>query len=268
MGLVRRGDLLTGYGYKPDRRHLFGVRPAGRGTFKLDAPIPPAFSMRDQVVEVLDQGMAPFCVAHGVAQGLRVCDRINGVVAPELASRIWIIYGAHALEHDVDSFDGAIISDAFEFIEKMGFPPERAWPYSDSDRGPFRVRPPEDVVRQAYDNIDLGYQRILSSGNQRLAEVKAAISQNCPVVFGTQVGYTFANNGLGDGHRATIPDTNDIDGGHCMLCVGYRENGDFLVVNSWGTGWGDHGFFWMAPEYMAWDSTEDVWAMYLRRAQP
>ena len=30
-------------------------------------------------------------------------------------------------------------------------------------------------------------------------------------------------------------------GGHCVLCVGYNKQG-FIIRNSWGTSWADHGY--------------------------
>lgn len=43
----------------------------------------------------------------------------------------------------------------------------------------------------------------------------------------------------------------DMVGGHCVALVGYDdERKAFLVRNSWGTGWGLNGYFWMPYEYV------------------
>ena len=44
------------------------------------------------------------------------------------------------------------------------------------------------------------------------------------------------------------PDT--VRGGHAICIVGYREDGRFIVRNSWGTGWGDKGFGYLDPAYI------------------
>jgi hypothetical protein len=49
----------------------------------------------------------------------------------------------------------------------------------------------------------------------------------------------------------TVPDWTaaTLDGGHAMLLAGYRrKNGQrqFLVHNSWGTGWGDGGYAYVS----------------------
>jgi len=44
------------------------------------------------------------------------------------------------------------------------------------------------------------------------------------------------------------PDTSSgVAGGHCVSVVGYSDPGKFWICkNSWGTGWGESGFFCIA----------------------
>ena len=55
-----------------------------------------------------------------------------------------------------------------------------------------------------------------------------------------------ANNGNIDVFH---PDT--VRGGHAICIVGYRADGRFIVRNSWGTSWGDNGFGYLHPDYIA-----------------
>ncbi|MGH7296077.1 MAG: C1 family peptidase, partial [Polyangiaceae bacterium] len=48
-----------------------------------------------------------------------------------------------------------------------------------------------------------------------------------------------------------VPDwsASDLDGGHAVVLAGYRHVGgqrQFLVHNSWGASWGDHGYAWVS----------------------
>lgn len=40
-------------------------------------------------------------------------------------------------------------------------------------------------------------------------------------------------------------------GGHAISVVGYRADGRFIIRNSWGTAWGDKGFAYASPAYIA-----------------
>ncbi|MDD4954221.1 MAG: putative Ig domain-containing protein, partial [Candidatus Omnitrophica bacterium] len=77
-------------------------------------------------------------------------------------------------------------------------------------------------------------------------------------VYEDQIGPT-GGNGVYDGPRG---DSENI-GGHGLMVVGFDDNrqytnedgqtsyGAFLVINSWGTGWGDHGYRWISYNEMA-----------------
>ena len=44
-----------------------------------------------------------------------------------------------------------------------------------------------------------------------------------------------------------MPQPGDsVEGGHAVMCVGYDDKKQlFIVRNSWGTSWGDKGYFYM-----------------------
>jgi hypothetical protein len=272
----RRGHAFAGLGYKPDRRHLLGIAPrrdAARLLGSLPVPTVPggldAATVRS--LGILDQGGAPFCVSHGIAGAERDCQQRNGLAVPRLASRLWIMYLAHALEHDVAAFEGAFVSDGFQAVEELGFPPEEVWPYSDANPGPFSQKPPAEVFREAFDRkAPLDYGRILTSGQRRVDDVMRAVAgggqggRPCPVVFGTNVTNAFCSNELGPGAVVDVP-KGDIAGGHCMRIIRFEFDAavaggvKFLVVNSWSSAWGDGGMFWMTPAWLMDPSTEDIW---------
>jgi len=41
-----------------------------------------------------------------------------------------------------------------------------------------------------------------------------------------------------------------VRGGHAVAVVGYRADGRFILRNSWGTNWGDHGFGYATEAYI------------------
>jgi C1A family cysteine protease len=52
-------------------------------------------------------------------------------------------------------------------------------------------------------------------------------------------------------------------GGHAVAVVGYNDNlngGRFICRNSWGTGWGDRGYFYMPYQVIAnANMSDDFW---------
>ena len=79
-------------------------------------------------------------------------------------------------------------------------------------------------------------------------EVVAGISRTDPGwrVGGRYVGQRKATKGNLDKFQ---PGT--VRGGHAIAVVGYLANGRFIIRNSWGTGWGDKGFGYASPAYIA-----------------
>lgn len=281
----RRGHPEKRFGYIPDNRHLMGLPPR-RDAAKLlgSVPVPTTDCGLDETavksLGILDQGGAPFCVANAWADALRDCQQRNGLAAPRLASRLFLMYMMHAEEGDIASFDGAIVGDGADVIERMGFPPEDVWAYDDSPTGNFKVTPPADAVRQAFDRkAPFDYGRILSTGPARVDDVLRALSAGggtgkpCPVVFGSNVTNAFAQNQLGPGFLVDAP-VSDIDGGHAEEIIraefdpGVEGGVKFRIKNSWGPFWGDGGFWWMTSKYLMDPATSDLWLANYQGVQP
>lgn len=83
-----------------------------------------------------------------------------------------------------------------------------------------------------------------------LSKWKSWLASHGPILAGVSVDSTW------DNATATIGDLDDfhpatVRGSHAIAIVGYRANGRFIVRNSWGTGWGDKGFAYASPGYIA-----------------
>jgi C1A family cysteine protease len=79
------------------------------------------------------------------------------------------------------------------------------------------------------------------------------------VVFGTLVGEAWDHYGPG---QVLLPASGEVRGGHATHLVGWDEQrGLFIGENSWGTDWGDEGFYWMAPEGLADARSNDFWVI-------
>ena len=73
----------------------------------------------------------------------------------------------------------------------------------------------------------------------KIDEFKQAISTyNTPVVFAMQWYKSY------NGCKGLLPMPDTYVGGHAVCCVGYTKD-KFIVKNSFGTGWGDGGYFYI-----------------------
>lgn len=153
---------------------------------------------------------------------------------------------------DIDKDQGTYIRLCFEVLSTYGICDESVWPYDTSKV--FTV-PSFKAIRQATAHRIHSYYRINEEGEDRLAAVRTALRSKHPVVFGTLVTQDFMT--LRGAGPVNLP-LGGTAGGHAMLIVGcIGEN--FLVKNSWGPNWGDHGYWLMTPEYLMWESTWDLW---------
>ena len=84
---------------------------------------------------------------------------------------------------------------------------------------------------------------------RNLPDWRAWLAAHGPVLVGLNVDHTW-DNATATGGKLDTFQPNTIRGGHAVALVGYRPDGRFIVRNSWGTGWGDHGFAYPSEAYI------------------
>jgi hypothetical protein len=159
---------------------------------------------------------------------------------------------------DINRDDGTYIRLAFDVLSRFGVCREDlpisqgGWPY---DLQKLHVLPSLKAMRSATGHRIHSYYRITETGDSRLDSIVSALQGSHPVVFGTQLDSSFLK--VNDATPIGIPTGKSI-GGHAMIVVGY-VGGLFIIKNSWGLDWGENGFGFMRPEYLAWSKTSDLW---------
>jgi C1A family cysteine protease len=85
---------------------------------------------------------------------------------------------------------------------------------------------------------------------RNLTKWKSWLASHGPILAGVSVDATWGNATATKGNLDKFqPGT--VRGGHAIAVVGYLPNGRFIIRNSWGTGWGDKGFGYASPAYIA-----------------
>jgi hypothetical protein len=109
-------------------------------------------------------------------------------------------------------------------------------------------------MRKAYLHKITAFYKIRSTGQDRVAAVIQCLRAGNPVVFGTATGDNW--HGYAKGQVLGLPAKET--GRHATVLLGYT-GGRFIGENSWGTGWGDNGFYLMDPAVVASPESSDFW---------
>lgn len=214
-------------------------------------PLPKAFSLRGKMPTVYDQGQLGSCTANAIGTAFQY--KYKNTIMP---SRLFIYYNERAMENTVDCDCGAIIRDGMKSINKQGACLENIWKY---DILKFNIKPSDPCYSQA-----LKYKiQKYSSVSQVEYSIKSALFNNMPVVFGFLVKESFVGRDVSKTGVYTPKTSEQVVGGHAVLIVGWDDASKrFIVRNSWGTGWGERGYFTMPySEVLNDDISFDFWVI-------
>lgn len=206
--------------------------------------LPRRVDLRDHCGTVEDQGHIGSCVANAVVGAVEYQHRRSGRAAVEL-SRMFVYFNGRRLRGTVDSDSGMTTAEGLAAFLAFGAPPEPSWPY---DPALFSARPGDDIYAAAREYAPAEYARINGTDN-----VRAALAQHQPVVFLVSLPSRCYEEAARTG-VVPVPTPSEAAGtvrnaGHSMLLVGYDLDAQqFLVRNSWGPSWGDHGYCRMSFE--------------------
>lgn len=237
------------YGFKPSLGNINDIPTA-----KLSAiPVPNEVDMRPNMPPVYDQSQLGSCTANAISAALEYHNMVRGnpAVTP---SRLFVYYQERLREGTVTTDSGAYGRDGFASLRKQGAPPETLWPY---DISKFADTPPEDAYAAALDNRIKWYVHpgndMTQPGEKRLQEIKAHLAEDMPVAFGFTVYESFESAQVAEDGIVPMPAKGEaVVGGHEVLIVGYlAKDPDYaLCRNSWGTSWGQSGYFQMPWAYI------------------
>lgn len=176
-------------------------------------------------------------------------------------SRLFQYYATRKLMGTLNQDSGASIRDAIKAAVQSGCADETLWPYNTAN---YQSNPPATVWTTASTHKVTSYHAITDGD---LPSMKSALASGYLVSFGFVVYDDFMSRQMAVSGLLCRPTaTEQQQGGHAVALVGYDDNkvmpdgskGAFLVRNSWGTNWGQAGYFWMAYNYasdpkLAWD---------------
>jgi hypothetical protein len=119
------------------------------------------------------------------------------------------------------------------------------YPYSDQCAPPAAA----DYVDRAHDFKVRDVDRVDIAGPD---DIKGQLARGNPVLIRMYVGTAFEHLRGASVFTEPAPPPDDKNAGwHFMTVVGYDERRQaFRLINSWGKGWGDHGFAWISYDLL------------------
>ena len=221
--------------------------------------IPERVDLRRHCPQVYDQLHLNSCSANALAAALRFDEIKERRRAPE-PSRLFIYFNERVVSNCVSQDEPVSLRDGYRTIAKFGACSEEMWPYRVRR---FRRRPTPACYRVATRHAAIEYYRI----ERGISHLCACLASNYPFVFALAVHRSFLARHVKRTGVIPVPTRRDrFVGGHAVLCVGYdRTRRVFIIRNSWGPGWGDHGYGYLPYRFITSSALSwDFWTM--RRA--
>jgi len=259
------------YNWRPDlpdhRDHTFLAKHE-----LVAAGLPSKVDLRPLCPPVVDQGDLGSCTANALAGALGFLelkdfrDKVTDSAAEFNAalgsyvpfSRLFIYWQERLIEGDTDQDGGAQLRDGIKALSTVGACSEVLWPY-DTARA-FTAPAPECALEAGQHKIS----RYVNIDNTRANLLRACLAEGYPFVFGFTVYDGFEGEECAATGMLHLPTRDEgCQGGHAVMCVGYDDaRRVFIVRNSWGSAWGDGGYFYMPYAYMT-DANlaDDFWTL-------
>lgn len=243
-GWVARENKFTGKSLT-ELKAMLGAFPADLMTGGEPVPdqakpgptLPTTFDWRSQngynwVTPVKDQGNCGSCWAFGSIAQLEAKMQIyfsNPNLKPDLSEQFLVScnttnYGC----------DGGYMDRVYSFLQTTGAPDEACFPYKASDL------PCSDACADWASRVHKisGWSWVCKT-KPNTTTIKTAVYSNGPVTCSFDVYNDFFSYSSGCYKHVT----GAFAGGHAVLIVGWTSDGCWIVKNSWGSNWGEQGYF-------------------------
>lgn len=199
---------------------------------------PNIVDLRNYCSLIENQGNLGSCTGQAIAGAIELLDKRAGKNLD--VSRLYIYYYERLLEGTVNYDAGAYIRDGMRAVYNYGAPLESLWPYNTSK---FRSAPTQQAIADGVKRKVTLYQAV--ADHQGCLDALAA---GYPIVIGFSVYSSFQSVTVTRTGVMPYPNTSreQLLGGHAVLLVGYDKTRQvYIVRNSWGSNWGDRGYFYM-----------------------
>lgn len=209
---------------------LFGA-PGGAPT------LPTSMDLSKDFPQPGNQGQQSSCVGWAVGYALKTYqERVENNWSLQTSTHLFspaFIYNQINRGQDRGSF----INEALDLVVQQGVASLNAMPYNELD---YLSQPGQAARQEAAKYPGLSWKTV-----NGIVEIKSALANRRPVVAGIMAFDSLSNL---RGPNSVYNTFTGGAGGHAVTIVGYDDNqfgGALKIINSWGQGFGDNGYFWL-----------------------
>lgn len=198
-----------------------------------------SIDLRTKFPPVYDQGKIGSCTANALCSIFEYdTDSFKG-------SRLFLYYNERLLINETDKDNGGYLSDGILTLKNYGICEEKYWPYIIEN---IFNKPSEE----AYEKAKINYVIEAISISNELEIIKYWLNKNEPIALGIAIYSNFVNFSSSKNGKIGLPTNDDkFIGGHAVILCGYNDNTQqFLLRNSWGSYWGENGYFYLPYSYI------------------
>jgi hypothetical protein len=203
--------------------------------FKAVKAVPSSYDWRTtgMVTPVRDQGNCGSCWAFSAVGVLESVNKIKGNNTADLDLSEQIVVSCDSAN---EGCNGGYMDAVSDFLKASGTGLESCYPYTATNGSCSKAC----ADKSAYKATSWGY---VSTVSPDVESIKGALVTYGPLVTTMMVysDFMYYSSGI---YKYT---SGQLEGGHAIILVGYDDATQaFTVKNSWGTGWGESGYFRIA----------------------
>jgi C1A family cysteine protease len=222
-----------------DQRDLFyeSTRPE-------DTALKESVDLREWATTIESQSTLRSCTSQAVVGAYELMLKKQYPEKFTELSPLFVYYNTRIMEGIKAVYDsGVYIKDALRAVKLQGICAESIWPY---DVASFSSIPNLASYKDAKTRRIKNYRKC-----KNLTDMLDALSDEIPVVVGMKIYSSFNSIGWNGFADLTMPTMGDqLIGGHAVALVGYNSADEkFIARNSFGSAWGDYGYFYIPFEY-------------------
>jgi hypothetical protein len=215
-----------------------------------------------EFLPITDQGQEGSCTGHAMrnVKGVnerRARPRWRRRAVPDFSPRGLYVNGKR--EGGYPDEEGAYMRDVASAANKLGAPREKDWPYIPSFDARGRAQdigePVSRWLQWARPWTIGAYARV-----RTLEEMLVTLHQVGPLFIAMDLTESFMHPAA-NGYIQANPTGTALGGHATALLAAKRSERRFLCANSWGTGWGVGGYYWLDFDHFLTKARSEAWAI-------